>query len=61
MKTYTVYDNLNGGFYILYQYYDYKNQQFVSKEYKAKSKAFMLVYAKMLECNGYRFVGRIKK
>ena len=61
MKTYTVYDNLNEGFYIYYQYYDYKNQKLVQKEYKAKSKSFMLLYAKMLESNGYRFVGRLSK
>lgn len=61
MKTYTIYDNLNEGFCIFYQYYDYKKEQLIVKTYKAKSKSFMLLYAKMLECNGYKFVGNIKK
>lgn len=59
MKTYTVYDNTDGGYSIWYQYYDYGINQYVKSKYYAYNKAKMLSFTKSLEDNGYKFVGKI--
>jgi len=59
MKTYTIYDNLNGGFTIWIQYFDtYENKyKKVAKHFEFKNA--MLNYKKQLEADGYKFVGKI--
>ena len=57
MKTYTVYDNMDGGFSIWYKYYDGTN--YIKKSYYAYNKKSMLEFTKKLESNGYKFVGKI--
>ncbi len=59
MKTYTVYDNADGGYSVWYQYYDYSIQQYVKKSFYAYNKKKMLEFTKSLETNGYVFVGKL--
>ncbi len=59
MKTYTVYDNADGGYSVWYQYYDYSIQQYVKKNFYAYNKKRMLEFTKSLENNGYVFVGKL--
>lgn len=59
MKTYTVYDNADGGYSVWYQYYDYYIQQYVKKSFYAYNKKKMLEFTKSLETNGYVFVGKL--
>jgi hypothetical protein len=59
MKTYTIYDNANGGFTIWYQYFDRYENRYVKKAIHFEFKNQMLNYKKKLEDEGYRFVGKI--
>ena len=59
MKSYTIYDNVDGGYTIWYKYYDYSCQEFIKKSFQAKTKSLMLDFTKKLENNGYKFVGKI--
>jgi hypothetical protein len=59
MKTYTIYDNLEGGFTIWWKYYDKYNNKYVKKSYNAINKDGMMVFRRELERNGYKFVGKI--
>ena len=59
MKTYTIYDNTDGGYTIWYKWYDYKQNSFVKKSYYAYNKQVMIKFTKSLEENGYKFVGKI--
>jgi hypothetical protein len=59
VKTYTVYDNMDGGYSIWYQYYDYNQKQYIKNYYYAYSKKVMMSYTKDLENKGYKFVGKL--
>ena len=59
MKTYTVYDNADGGYSVWYQYYDYSINQYVKKSFYAYNKKKMLEFTKSLDNNGYVFVGKL--
>lgn len=59
MKTYTVYDNTDGGYSIWYQYFDYSIKQYIKKSYFAYNKKKMLSFVSELENNGYVFVGKL--
>ena len=59
MKTYTIYDNADGGFSIWYKYYDYNTSSYVKKSFYAYNKKKMLDFTKDLESKGYKFVGKI--
>lgn len=59
MKTYTIYDNADGGYTIWYQFFDNSNKNFVRKFFQANTKALMLDFAKKLQKNGYKFVGKM--
>ena len=59
MKTYTVYDNADGGYSVWYQYYDYSINQYIKKSFYAYNKKKMLEFTKSLETNGYVFVGKL--
>ena len=59
MKTYTIYDNTDGGYTIWYKYYDYTQSSYVKKNYYAYNKQSMVKFVKDLENRGYKFVGKI--
>jgi hypothetical protein len=59
VKTYTIYDNANGGFTIWYQYYDSYENKYVKKSIHFEFKNQMMSYKTKLEENGYRFVGKL--
>lgn len=59
MKTYTVYDNADGGYSVWYQYYDYSIKQYLKKSFYAYNKKKMLEFTNNLENNGYVFVGKL--
>lgn len=59
MKSYSVYDNTDGGYSIWYQYYDYSINQYIKKSYFAYNKKKMLEFTKELQNNGYVFVGKL--
>ena len=58
-KTYSVYDNMDGGFSIWYTYYDPNLKKVEKKSYYAYSKKIMLSFTRQLESNGYKFVGKL--
>ena len=59
MKTYTIYDNVDGGYTIWYKFFDYSAQDFIKKSFQAKTKSIMIDFTKKLEKSGYKFVGKI--
>lgn len=59
MKTYTIYDNADGGYSIWYKYYDNNTSSYVTKNFYAYNKKKMLEFSKDLESKGYKFVGKI--
>ena len=59
MKQYTVYDNLNGQFTIIRQYYNYSEQKNVRLISTAYTKKTMLTFCQKLESDGYKFVGKL--
>ena len=59
MKSYTVYDNADGGYSVWYQYLDYSINQYIKKSYYAYNKQSMIKFTKDLENNGYVFVGKL--
>jgi hypothetical protein len=59
LNTYTIYDNLDDGFTVVYQYYNFSSQKFIKKKIVCKSKSFMLEFTKKLILDGYKFVGKI--
>mgnify|MGYP001225185860 CR=1 FL=1 len=46
LNTYTIYDNLDDGFTVVYQYYNFSSQKFIKKKIVCKSKSFMLEFTK---------------
>jgi hypothetical protein len=59
VKTYTVYDNVDGGFTIWWQYFDKYHAKWIKKKMLVNSKETMMMWKKRLERDGYVFVGKI--
>ena len=58
-KLFTIYDNMNGGFTIMYQYYDKYNNKIIKKTIHFEFKQSMIKYKNNLEMDGYKFVGKL--
>jgi len=59
MKTYTIYDNADGGFTIWWTSYDKYNNKYVKKKMVLYTKESMLMWKRKFESGGYKFVGKI--
>lgn len=59
MKTYTIYDNADGGYTIWWTQYDRYNNKWVKKNMLVNNKPTMLMWKRRLETDGYKFVGKI--
>ena len=59
MKAYTVYDNIDGGFTIVWNQYDKFNNRWIKKNMSVNSKETMFMWKRRLEADGYKFVGKL--
>ena len=56
---FTVYDNTDGGYTIIYKYWNYSSNEFTTKKYQAFNSKSMIAFTTNLQKNGYKFVGGI--
>jgi hypothetical protein len=59
MKQYSVYDNADGGFTIVWNHFDRYNNSWIKKKMFVNSKETMLMWKRRLESDGYKFVGKL--
>lgn len=59
MRTYTVYDNIDGGFTVKYRYYDYSAKEFKVRIWNCPNQAAMKSFTDRLRADGYKYVGKI--
>lgn len=59
MKTFTVYDNVNGGYTVRYRRYDYNERVYKTNTYHCNNENSMKSFTDKLKKDGYKFVGKI--
>ena len=58
-KTFTIYDNTDGGYTIWYKYFDKYRNDYQKKKMVVTNKESMLMWKRKLENDNYKFVGKI--